>query len=375
MLFSAEPKHLLYNLVYLLAVSEPRPLLGEAWLDVAVLVVMLILSAFFAGSETAITAFDNLKLRGLIKRQGDPTGIYRLVLENRGRFITTLLLGNNLVNNFSAIITSNLFAIWLGNAGLGVATAVVTVIVLIFGEITPKSLAIVNAKPIFMFSVRPVFWLSRILSWLGIIYAFEIITQKIISLLQGKSVKGIQTGESLTDLQLMMELLIGRGQLDLSKHDLFNKALLLDELMARDIVKPRFAMRTISGDAHLQDLIDICLDSGYSRIPVQEVTKDKIVGIVNLKAALRYLRDSSAQLATQIKVTTIMDAPVYVPETKRLSSLLQEMLKQHIHLVIVIDEYGGTLGLVTLEDILEELVGEIYDESDFSLPIESEPNF
>lgn len=126
--------------IYSLAISEPRPLLGEVWLDLVVLLVMLLLSAFFSGSETAITAFDNFKLRGLIKHQGDPTGIFRLVLEKRTRFITTLLLGNNLINNFSAILTSNLFAIWLGNAGLGVATAVVTMLVLIFGEITPKSL-------------------------------------------------------------------------------------------------------------------------------------------------------------------------------------------------------------------------------------------
>ena len=150
---------------YRLAISEPRPLLGEVWLDLAVLVVMLFLSAFFAGSETAITAFDNFKLRGLIKRQGDPTGMFRLVLENRTRFITTLLVGNNLVNNFSAILTSNLFAIWLGNAGLGIATAVVTVLVLIFGEITPKSLAILNVRPVFMLAVRPIFWLSQILSF------------------------------------------------------------------------------------------------------------------------------------------------------------------------------------------------------------------
>lgn len=362
--------HILTN--FLTLSSESRPLLGEVWLDITFLVVMLFLSAFFAGSETAITAFDNLKLRGLIKKQGDPTGIYRLVLENRSRFITTLLLGNNLVNNFSAIITSNLFAIWLGNAGLGVATAVVTIIVLIFGEITPKSIAIVNSKPIFLATVRPVFWLSQILSWLGIISAFEFITQRIINLFQNKSARVIGTGESLNDLQLMMELLIVKGQLDLSKHDLFNKALSLDELMAKDLVKPRFAMQTISAEATLASLVDLCLDTGYSRIPVQEATKDKIIGIINLKATLRYLKNLPPETATQVKVTEIMDSPLYVPETKRVSNLLREMLQKHSHMVIVIDEYGGTLGLVTLEDLLEELVGEIYDESDLSIPVEPE---
>ncbi len=353
---------------YRLAISEPRPLLGEVWLDLAFLVVMLFLSAFFAGSETAITAFDNFKLRGLIKRQGDPTGMFRLVLENRTRFITTLLVGNNLVNNFSAILTSNLFAIWLGNAGLGIATAVVTVLVLIFGEITPKSLAILNVRPVFMLAVRPIFWLSQILSLLGIIYVFETITQKMIQLFQGRQGKTAQQGESLIDLQLMIEILGGKGKLDLHKHQLLNKALMLDQLMAKDVVKPRIEMRTISHEASLQDLVNLCLETGYSRIPVQEESKDQIVGIVHLKRALQKLRSLSKEVRSQVLVTEVITPPVYIPETKRVANLLKEMLQQRLHIAIVVDEYGGTVGLVTLEDILEELVGEIYDESDFPRP-------
>ncbi|MEC4985034.1 MAG: hemolysin family protein [Oscillatoria sp. PMC 1068.18] len=349
----------------LLAVSEARPLLGEAWLDIVVLIVLLFLSAFFSGSETAITAFDDLKLRGLIKREGDPEGIFRLVLANRTRFITTLLVGNNLVNNFAAILTSNLFAVWLGNAGLGVATAIITILVLIFGEITPKSLAIINLLPAFRFAVRPIYWLSRLLSWLGIIYLLETITQKAIHLFQGRQGKTAQQGESLGDLQLMIEILGGKGKLDLYKHQLLNRALMLDRLMAKDVVKPRIEMRTISRDASLQDLVNLCLETGYSRIPVQEESKDQIVGIINLKYALQQLRALPKETRATASLSSAIDPPVYVPETKRVSNLLKEMLQQRIHIAIVVDEYGGTVGLVTLEDILEELVGEIYDESDF----------
>ena len=121
---------------HFLTIANPTPLLGQVWLDLAVINIMLLLSAFFSGSETAITAFDNFKLRGLINKEGDPSGVYRLVLENRRRFITSFLIGKNLVNIFSAILTSNLFAMWLGSAGLGVATAVVTIVVLIFVIIT-----------------------------------------------------------------------------------------------------------------------------------------------------------------------------------------------------------------------------------------------
>lgn len=359
----------------LFAVSEPRPLLGEVWLDLAFLVVMLALSALFSGSETAITAFDNLKLRSLIRQEGDPKGIFRIVLENRTRFITTLLVGNNLVNNFAAILTSNLFAIWLGNAGLGVATAIITIVVLIFGEITPKSLAINNILPVFRVAVPPIYLLSRLLSWLGVIYLLETITQKAVRLFQSKTP---QHSESLTDLQLMIEILGGKGKLDLYRHQLLNKALMLDQLMAKDIVKPRIDMRTISHHATLQEVVDMCLDTGYSRIPVQEESKDQIVGIVHLKRVLKYIKSlpksapaeggiSSGDRASTL-VTEAMDDPVYVPETKRIASLLKEMLQQRLHIAIVVDEYGGTVGLLTLEDILEELVGEIYDESDFPRP-------
>lgn len=321
---------------------------------------MLALSAFFSGSETALTALDNLKLRALIKEQGDPKRIFTLVLQNRARFISTILVGNNLVNNFSAIITSNLFALWLGSAGLGIATAVVTFLVLVFGEITPKSLAINNVMPVFRFSVSPIYWLSIILA--PIIFLFEKITQRVIRLFQGNVV---QQGESLQDLQLLIEVLGGKGQLDLHKHQLLNKALMLDQLDARDLVKSRIEMRTISHEATLQDLVNLCLETGYSRIPVQEESKDQIVGIVNLKRALQQLNSLQKEGISKASVTEAMDPPVYVPETKRVADLLKEMLQQRLHIAIVVDEYGGTVGLLTLEDILEELVGEIYDESDY----------
>ncbi len=341
---------------------EANPILGSTWIDLSILVLMLAMSALFSGSETAITALDNLKLRALIKEQGNPSGIFPLVLENRTRFITTLLIGNNLVNNFSAILTSNLFAIWFGsNESILAATLVVTILVLIFGEITPKSLAINNVMPIFKTVVRPIYWLSRVLSWLGIIYLLEAIAQVAIRAFGNSN----QQGESVNDLQLMIDILGGKGQLDLDKRQLLNKALMLDRLTAYDVVKPRVDMRTISQEATLQNLVDLCLETGYSRIPVQEESKDEIIGIVHLKRALQALKTVRAEGRETAPVTMAMDAPVFVPEVKRVTDLLKEMLQQRLHLAIVVDEYGGTVGLLTLEDILEELVGEIYDESDF----------
>jgi putative hemolysin len=158
---------------------------------------------------------------------------------------------------------------------------------------------------------------------------------------------------------------LGCSQLDLDKHQLLSKALMLDSLSARDLVKPRIEMRTIAHEENLQNLINFCLETGYSRIPVQEESKDQIVGIVHLKRALQQLTQAQKEGRTNVLVTEAMNPPVYVPDTKRVANLLKEMLQQRLHIAIVVDEYGGTVGLVTLEDIPEELVGEIYDESDF----------
>jgi len=362
---------ILSNISYLLITSDIGPLLGDVWIDIAALVLMLLFSAFFSGSETTITALDNLKLKALIKEQGDPDRIFTLVLKNRRMFITTLLVGNTLVNNFSAILTSNLFSLWFGSRSIGIATFVVTFLTLTFGEIVPKSLAINNVMPIFKLVVYPIYWLSRFLSFFGIIWLFENITQSAIRMFQGDVV---HQGESLQDLQLMIEILGGKGQLDLDQHQLLNKALMLDKLSAREVVKPRIEMRTISREATLQELIDLCLETGYSRIPVQEESKDEIVGIVHLKRALQQLSYLRQEGQTNGPVTEAMDPPVYVPDTKRVADLLKEMLQQRLHIAIVVDEYGGTVGLVTLEDILEELVGEIYDESDFPSRMKSAKN-
>jgi putative hemolysin len=359
---------------WLLQTGELRPFLGNVWLDIGVLISMIALSAFFSGSETAITSLDDLKLQALIQEQGDPQRIFTLALKNRNRFIVTLLVGNNLVNNFSAIITSNLFALWLGNAGVGIATAIITILLLIFGEITPKSIAINNQLTIFKAVVRPVYGLMCFLSTIGIIPLLEGITQKAVRLFHSP---GVDEEDSIKDLQLMVDILGGKGKINLTQKDLLQRTLKLNQTTARNVLKPRIEMETISQDSTLEEALAQCLDSGYSRLPVQGDSKDQIIGIVHLKQVLQRLQnpdqgseknpDRPSDQKT-VLVTEIMDHPTFVPETKAIVPLLKEMLHQRLHLAIVVDEYGGTVGLVTLEDLLEEIVGEIYDESDSPPP-------
>jgi putative hemolysin len=321
------------------------------------LAVLLLVSAFCSGAETAITAMDNLRLESLIEEKGDPQGFYRLVQQQRSQLITSLLLVNNFVNIGIAALATTISIELLGSplGGL-VATLPTTILVLLIGEVAPKSLAVSHPLAVFRWVVRPVYALAVLLRPLT--HAFEWLVGRLSHLLE---LSPLTSTTSLKDLELLIEVLGQRGLLDWQKRRLFRGALALDGLRARDVAKPRVKMETISHDKTLQDVVKLCLETGYSRIPVQGESKDEIVGVIHLKQALRHLEQEG-----NVEVTKAMSPPFFVPETKRVSLLLKEMLRSRQHLGIVVDEFGGTSGLITLEDILEELVGEIYDESDLS---------
>jgi len=321
------------------------------------LAVLLLVSAFCSGAETAITAMDNLRLESLIEDKGDPQGFYRLVQQQRSQLITSLLLVNNFVNIGIAALATTISIELLGSplGGL-VATLPTTILVLLIGEVAPKSLAVSHPLAVFRWVVGPVYALAVLLRPLT--HAFECLVGRLFHLLE---LSPLTSTTSLKDLELLIDVLGQRGLLDWQKRRLFRGALALDGLRARDVAKPRVKMETISHDKTLQDVVKLCLETGYSRIPVQGESKDEIVGVIHLKQALRHLEQEG-----NVEVTKAMSPPFFVPETKRVSLLLKEMLRSRQHLGIVVDEFGGTSGLITLEDILEELVGEIYDESDLS---------
>ena len=321
------------------------------------LAVLLLVSAFCSGAETAITAMDNLRLESLIEDKGDPQGFYRLVQQQRSQLITSLLLVNNFVNIGIAALATTISIELLGSplGGL-VATLPTTILVLLIGEVAPKSLAVSHPLAVFRWVVGPVYALAVLLRPLT--HAFEWLVGRLFHLLE---LSPLTSTASLKDLELLIDVLGQRGLLDWQKRRLFRGALALDGLRARDVAKPRVKMETISHDKTLQDVVKLCLETGYSRIPVQGESKDEIVGVIHLKQALRHLEQEG-----NVEVTKAMSPPFFVPETKRVSLLLKEMLRSRQHLGIVVDEFGGTSGLITLEDILEELVGEIYDESDLS---------
>lgn len=320
-------------------------------------VLMLALSAGFSSAETAITAMDELKLNTLIEEEGDPKGLYQLVRSRRSRFITTLLLGNNFINiGIAALSTSFSIQVFGPELGALIATVPATLVILLFGEIIPKSIAVSRPIQFFQLTVAPIYALSVVLH--PFVMLFENLVQWLFRLMQ---LTPLSTGASLRDLELLIELLGQRGLLDWQKRRLLRGTLSLDRFTARDVAKPRVKMETISHEKNLKDVVDLCLATGYSRIPVQEESKDEIVGIIHLKQALHRLNQEG-----NLPITEVMAPPIFVPDTKRLGPLMKDMLRSRQHLVIVVDEFGGTTGLLTLEDLLEELVGDIYDESDLS---------
>jgi CBS domain containing-hemolysin-like protein len=320
-------------------------------------VVLLALSALFSSAETAITTMDELKLNNLIEEEGDPKGLYQLVRNRRSRFITTLLLGNNFINIGTAALATSLFIDLFGpELGGLIATAPTTILVLLFGEIMPKSFAVSRPIQVFQWTVAPIYWLSVVLH--PFVMLFENLVQRLFRLMQ---LAPMSSEASLRDLEMLIEMLGQRGLLDWQKRRLLRGTLSLDRLTARDVAKPRVRMETISHEKTLGDVVELCLATGYSRIPVQEDSKDEIVGIIHLKQALHQLRKEGDR-----PLGEVMNPPIFVPDTKRIGPLMKDMLRSRQHLVIVVDEFGGTTGLLTLEDLLEELVGDIYDESDLS---------
>ncbi|MEO1131742.1 MAG: CBS domain-containing protein, partial [Cyanobacteria bacterium J06639_1] len=235
-------------------------------------------------------------------------------------------------------------------------TASTTLLVLIFGEILPKTVAISNPLPVFKSVVRPVNWLAQVLG--PVVTLFEWLVQFVARRL---SLPNSSSFGSVRDIALLVEILGREGRIDWQKRRLLSGVLALDSLKTRDVAVPRVQMQTIDKEALLQDVVDLCLASGYSRIPVQEESKDEIVGIIHLKRAVRYLNERG-----NINVADVMRPPYFVPDSQLVAPLLKTMLRTRHHIAIVVDEFGGTLGLLTLEDLLEELVGEIYDESDLS---------
>lgn len=325
---------------------------GDAILIFSV-VILILLAAFFSATETAFSTVNALHIRTYVdeKRKGARRAQY--VLDHFDRALVGFLVGNNLVNIANTTICAYMFSRFIVNPTLAnvLNTAIMTIVILIFGEILPKSYAKHNPE-------------KFVLKFSGAVYVFLKFIY-IISLpfyaLQKLVLKGDKEVEKFTedDFENIVDTMEDQGVIDSENASIIHGALTISEKSVRDILVPRVDMVAIPKEATEQEIKDTFIEYQYSRLPVYEGDKDNIIGVLNFKDFV-----SCEYKSKKFSLEKIMDEPLKVTNTMKVDELIQTMQKSQKHLAIVIDEFGGTSGLVTMEDALEEMVGEIYDEHD-----------
>lgn len=331
-------------------------MMPDLWIMVAILFVCVALSAFFSASETAFTSANKVRLKTLAAGGNKRAKLALSLAEDYDRLLSTILVGNNIVNiAASALATSLFLALLNGNNGLAttLSTVVMTIVILIFGEVSPKTIAKESPEKIAM-AFSPVLRALRML--ITPINVFFVLIKKLLHLI----VKPVETESYIEEeLMTMVDEAQSEGDMDAHEGELIRSAIEFnDDRDVQSILTPRVDVTALEDTASMEEAADLFRQSGYSRVPVYHEDMDHIVGILNEKDF--YLRKHEGCTS----IADIMQQPVYAPTTLKLSKLLKLFQTQKTHIVIVLDEFGGTEGIVTMEDVLEELVGEIYDEHD-----------
>lgn len=324
-------------------------------IQLLILGVLLALSAFFSSSETALTTVNKIRIRTLAENGEERAVILSKILEQQGKMLSAILIGNNLVNlSASSLLTT--FTIKLfGNKAVGAATGVLTLLILVFGEITPKTLSTISAETIALRSAKSIYALMCVLTpVIGIVNKLSLGVLMLMKVDPNKKQEMITEDELRTIVEVSHE----EGVIEIEEKKMINNVFDFGDSLAKDIMVPRIDMTFVDVKATYDELIDIFRREKYTRIPVCEETTDNVIGVMNIKDLL--LIDNDKEFC----IRDYMRVPMYTYEYKKTAELMVEMQKTFNNIVIVLDEYGATAGLITLEDMLEEIVGEIRDEYD-----------
>lgn len=349
-----DPETFTAGLAAVLAAFDPSLL----W-SIAGIVALLLLSAFFSGSETALTAVSRARMHAL-ESEGDARArrVGRLT-SDRESLIGALLLGNNLVNILASAIATALFIELFGDAGVAAATLVMTLLVLIFAEVTPKTYAISNPDRMAMGVAGPVTWLVRLLG--PVTAAIQTLVRGFLKLFGVRAEGDVLSAHD--EIRGHIELHHREGAVEGSERGMLGGILDLRDYTVADVMVHRKNMQMIDADETPRDAVDQALASRHTRLPLWKDDQENIIGVLHAKDLSRALNAASGDVS-QIDVTQIAREPWFVPETTSLREQLDAFRNKREHFALVIDEYGALMGLVTLEDILEEIVGEIDDEHD-----------
>lgn len=327
--------------------------------SLTVIVVCIVLSAFFSSAETAITSLGPLKVKHLLDSQGKKVQALKLWLDHPGRVIATILLFNNVVNILASSMTTKVTYKYMESGAVGIATGLTTFLVLVFGEVIPKSFAKTHAERLSIIAMK----LVLVFYYLGypIIRALSGFADKVVTSLSGGQ---IRDNPLITEEEL--EFMVSEGEkagvIEDIKKDIIEGAFDFDETKVREIMTPRTALTAIEAQTPFKEILDLIIRTGHSRLPVYREHVDHIVGLVLAKDLLNY--SFAVNDVTPLVAKDLMRECLFAPESKSIMAVFKDLKRTKSHMAIIIDEYGGTAGIVTMEDILEEIVGEIQDEFD-----------
>ena len=330
-----------------------------------IIIVCLLLSAFFAGCETALTASSRARMLWLEKQGDRRAAIVNRLLQSRERLLGALLLGNNAVTIAASSLATGLLLAWLGDVGVVYATVVMTVLVVVFCEVLPKTAAINAPDRIAVLVAEPLSWVVRLFA--PILMAIEALVRRILALV------GIRVGEGQPilsaheELRGAVDLLHREGGVEKQDRDMMGGVLDLRELEVSDVMIHRTEMISVNAGDRAEDIVQAVLAAPVTRIPLWRDSPENIVGVLHAKDLLRVIQAAHGDLST-VDVLSIAAPPWFVPDTTPLAEQLKAFRRRKTPFALVVDEYGEVKGLVTLEDILEEIVGDIEDEHDVAVP-------
>jgi CBS domain containing-hemolysin-like protein len=321
------------------------------------IILCVLLSGYFSGSETAFVSLSRAKIQALLDSRGKKRDPLKIWLDNPSALLTSILIGNNLVNVTASALATDIASKIFQSQAIAAAVGVMTLVILVFGEITPKVMARRYAEQ-FVSSVAYTLGLFYYVTW-PITRFFTWTTSSLIKITGGDPSQDFSTVE-VEELELLVSLSAREGGIDKHPASIINRVFNLSRLTVKDIMIPRTEMIALEQSEDVNHIIRIANSSGHSRLPVYRENLDQMVGVFHVKDLLLV----SHEEWRDFKVADHFHPPYYVPESAPLGRTLREFQKRKIHLAVVVDEFGGTEGVVTLEDILEELVGEIQDEFD-----------
>ena len=317
--------------------------------------IMLCLSAFFSSAETALTTVNKMRVRTLAEAGNKRAIMLAKVTENPGKMLSTILVGNNIVNLSASAIMTTLAMQTFGSKAVGVATGILTLIILVFGEITPKTVSTLNAEKIALAYANVIYWLVILMT--PVIFLINQLSMGVLFLLR---IDPKKKQDSITEdeLRTIVKVSHEEGVIEMEEKKMINNVFDFGDSLAKDIMIPRIDMVMVDADITYEDLLEVFREERFTRVPVYEKSTDNVIGIINMKDLLLFDQNGD------FLVRDFLRQPLYTYEFKKTAELMMEMRKTFNNIVIVLDEYGATAGLITLEDMLEEIVGEIRDEYD-----------